>query len=269
MSGGTVRNIRTRRNGKTYLFQASIMKNNSMIEETRRDQIKNEIKELFTSNWKDLGSDFLDFVVDQAKWLLLLRHEDNLVGLAVVDKKQIAGKTVYIFRSNALIPQFRSYGLMGRMNHMLFNRILADNVVSNKKLTVEIMVTTPNPRVLGALASVASFIYPAPDTFDRQSKKVPLPDAETWQMAKEYKKDYPKDMSLSKEGCVLVYDLFDWPHCEYKKNGVPQYKEGIVNELCRTYLQDEKGVPKMFIVRARITLGGLIKYLLRLITGRV
>ncbi len=198
------------------------MKDVSLIEKRRRDEIKKEIRDLFITHWKDFGSEFFDYVIDHAKWLLLLRHEGQLAGLAVVHKKNIVNKTVYNFKTNAIVPRFRSFGLMGRMNHILFNRVFVDNMINNRKSTVEIISTTPNMRILGFLANVASFLYPDPCTYDRKSGQIPLPDDETWQMVREYNKhDYPRNMPLIKEGCVVENETNEWPYCEYETGFTP------------------------------------------------
>lgn len=270
MRSTMIRNIRAKRNGKTYRFRAEIIKDVSLIEELKQNEIKEEIRELFITHWKHLDPEFFRLYIDHAKWLLLLRHEGQLVGLAVVYKIRIVNKTLYNFKLSLVVSEFRSLGLMGRMNHMLFNRVFLDNMINNKKLTVEIIFKTPNLRVLGFLANIASFIYPDPRMYDQKSKKISLPDDETWQMVVEYnKQDYPKNMPLSKEGCVVEHETDEWPFCEYEKHGFPLYKDEIVNEFGRTYLQYDKGFRKMFIVHAKITLQGLINYLLRMVTGRV
>lgn len=270
MRSTTIRNIRAKRNGKTYRFQAEIIKDISLIEVLQQNKIKKEIRDLFITHWKDFGSEFFDYVIDHAKWLLLLRYENQLVGIAVVHKKKMADKIVYNFKTNAVIPRFHSFGLMGRMNHILFNRVFLDNMINNRNLTVEMISTTPNLRILGFLAKVASYIYPDPHAYDRKSKKIPLPNDETWLMAREYnKQDYPRNMPLSKEGCVVENETDEWPYCAYEKEGFPLYKDENVNELGRTYLQYDKGFHKMFIIHAKVTLWGLIKYLLRLATDRV
>ena len=87
MRSTTLRNIRAKRNGKTYRFPAEIIKDVSLIEVLQQNKIKKEIRDLFITHWKDFGSEFFDYVIDHAKWLLLLRYENRLVGIAVVHKK--------------------------------------------------------------------------------------------------------------------------------------------------------------------------------------
>ena len=61
---------------------------------------------MFITHWKDFGSEFFNYVIDHAKWLLLLRYEDKLVGIAVIHKKRSQAGSFITSKPIQLYPVF-------------------------------------------------------------------------------------------------------------------------------------------------------------------
>lgn len=258
------RTITLRKGEKVFRFEAEILKDCPLLDEHVRKRVQNDIAALLRQSWGDCGSQLIEHIVNNAKWLLVLRLKDKVAGVSVVHKKRIVQKTVYDIELTALLPEIRALRLMERINALLFPSIFLDNLVSNRRLTVEMMFTTPNPKVLGCAARIASFIYPDPFLFNKEKKKLPPPDEETWQMAQEFiSQELPENMRLHKDGCVVDGSYTDRPWLIYKEDEVPWHWDERVNDFCDAYLRYEEELGRKFVVRTKLTPKSVLLYLLR------
>ncbi len=244
-----------------HYFDIEVISDLAEAQSSRKTLVKNEVRDFFISNWKDFGDEFLDHSLLDSKWILLVRKMDRLIGIATVHKIRLEGKTFYNFKTDGVVPQYQSIGLLGRMSQILFSYAYIDNLLRQRSFDIEMIFTTPNLRILGFFSKNSTHIYPNPYRFDQEKKSIELPDETTWKYAKAYNKvDFPPDLPLSKEACVVEDNESEWPYICYEKSGMPYYKEQIVNEFGDHYLRYKEGKKRMFIVYAHITLIDVIRY---------
>ncbi len=247
-----------------HYFDTEIISDLTEAHDTRKTLVKNEVRNFFISNWKDFGDEFLDHSLLDSKWILLVRKNGSLIGIATVHKIKLEGKTFYNFKTDGVAPQYQSIGLLGRMSQLLFSYAYIDNLITQRSFNIEMIFTTPNLRILGFFSKNSTHIYPNPYLYDRDNKSIELPDETTWKYAQAYNKvDFPPNLPLSKEACVVDDNESQWPYICYEKSGIPYYKEQIVNEFGDHYLQYKEGKKRMFIVYAHITLIDVIRYFVK------
>ncbi len=223
--------------------------------------VKEEVRSFFAGNWKDFGDDFLDHSLLDSRWILLVRKKDRLIGIATVHKIRLEGKVFYNFKTDGVAPPYQSIGLLGRMSQILFAYAYRDNVTSQRSFNIDMIFSTPNLRILGFFSKNSTHIYPNPYRYDVKNKSIEPPDETTWKYVQAYNKiDFPPNLPLSKEACVVKNDESEWPYICYEKSGIPYYKEKIVNEFGDHYLQYKEGKKRMFIVCAHITIIDVIRY---------
>jgi hypothetical protein len=151
------------------------------------------------------------------------------------------------------------------MNSALFRLIFLDNLIHNRQVVVVYLFTTANMQVLGSLAKIAHFIYPDPFKYNSTSKKIPLPDEATWEMAKEFiSQDVPPGMKINMDGCAVEGAYNETPWLIYDKEHAPHYMDGVVNEFAETYLQYDKAPGKKVVVRAKICLGSIVRFYMKM-----
>ncbi len=233
---------------------------------TMRTLIKKEVKEFFVNNWKDLGDEFLEHSLLDSKWILLVRKKNSLIGIATVHKIKLEDRIFYNFKTDGVTPEYQSIGLLGRMSQILFAYAYRDNLICQRSLSIDMIFTTPNLRIIGLFSKNSTHIYPNPYLYDQEKKSIEFPDETTWRYVKAYNKiDFPPNLPLSKEACVVEDKESEWPYICYEKSGIPYYKEEIVNEFGDHYLQYKKGKKRMFIVYAHITIIDVIRYFAKVI----
>ncbi|MCD6270657.1 hypothetical protein J7J23_02695 [bacterium] len=258
-----IKTMKIKKGNKTFRLKAEMLKDCSSLDEKVKEKIKKDIKSLIKECWGDFGEKFIEKHIISADFLLILRHKDKIVGTAAISRKSILNKNLYYLEFTAISPEIQSSRLMGKVNFALLRYIFFDNLIKNKKLTIEFMLISPNLRVLGSMAKITSFMYPNPFLFDKKKKKIPPPDEETWQMAKELirQSDNPNRF-LHKDGCVLEDSYKDTPWLIYKKDKIPWHKNETVNKFGETYIQYSKETGKEFVIRAKINLKNIFLYYL-------
>ncbi len=244
-----------------HYFDIEIINDLTEAQDTTKALVKDEVREFFISNWKDFGDEFLDHSLLDSKWILLVRKEKCLVGIATVHKIRLEGKTFYNFKTDGVAPQYQSIGLLGRMSQILFAYAYRDNLMHQRSFDIDMIFTTPNLRILGFFSKNSTHIYPNPYCYDQDKKSIELPDDTTWKYVQAYNKiDFPPNLPLSKEACVVEDNESEWPYICYEKSGIPYYKEQIVNTFGDHYLRYKEGKRRMFIVYAHITAVDVIRY---------
>jgi len=257
--------IKTREEGRNFWFRFEVIKDCSFLEKETHDNIKEGIRQLLTNCWGDFGLDFIERHIIKATWLLILRKDDEIIGVSAVSKKKMINRIIYYWEITAISREFQSKNLMKKINAILFRYIFIDNLIKNKSLTVEVMLITPNPKVLCFLSEVSNFIYPNPFLFNFVNIiKKNIADEETWIMAKKIisQSDKPNRI-INRNGCVLNGSYTDMPWLIYKENNIPWCYNEIVNNFCRAYLDYEHKQGKEFIVRSKITPRSLFYYIFR------
>ncbi|MFC2073900.1 hypothetical protein ACFLR3_01470 [Campylobacterota bacterium] len=265
LTGSRKRKFHFYKEKKHHYFDIEIISDLAGAQNTFKALVKKEIRDFFVNNWKDFGDEFLDHSLLDSKWILLVRKKDRLIAIATVHKIRLEGKTFYNFKTDGVAPQYQSIGLLGRMSQILFSYAYIDNLITQRSFDIEIIFTTPNLRILGLFSKNSTHIYPNPYKFDQDKKSIELPDETTWKYVQAYNKvDFPPNLPLSKEACVIEDNTSEWPYiCYEKSGGIPYYKEQIVNEFGDHYLRYKEGKKRMFIVYAHITFVDVIRYFVK------
>ncbi len=249
---------------KDYYFDIEVITDLAKAQGQSVRAIKEEVRSFFSSNWKDFGDEFIDHSLLDSKWLLLVRRKGCLIAIATVHKISLLGKTFYNFKTDGVAPQYHSLGLLGRMSQILFAYAYRDNLMSQRSFDIDIIFSTPNLRILGFFSKNSTHIYPNPYLYDEEKNSIELPDERTWRYIQAYNKvDFPPNLPLSKEACVVEDNTSEWPYICYETSGIPYYKEDIVNKFGDHYLQYKAGKHRLFLVYAHITLIDVIRYFVK------
>lgn len=255
---------------RRYDFSYEVLKELAFFEKNIRDQIKEEVKTFFIKNWEDFGDDFIDHSLFDSTWVLIVRDDQGIAGVATVHKKKLKDKIFYNFKTLALVPKYHSLGLMERMNQLLFKYAYIDNLLREKSLWFHMIFSTPNLRILGFFAKHTKRFYPNPFDYDESTQSIPLPDDETWEYVQAYNQvDFPPNSPLTKEGCVLDDSKSAWPHVCYEKSGYPYHTSKIVNAFGDHYLRYKMGERHMVVVCAHISVGDVVRYFLNYVKRKV
>ena len=247
--------------GKPYSLDITVIKELSEAQKKFRNDVKSEVKAFFIKHWEDFGDEFFDISLFGSKWLVLVRNQEQLIGVATIHKKILEGKAFYNFKTDAIDPKYQVMGLLERMNQILFRFAYIDNLWSQKSLWFNAIFTTPNLRIIGFFVKHTHAVYPNPYLYDREKQSLPLPNEKTWKYVQAYNKvDYPPDLPLSKEACVVEDRLSRWPYNCYEKNGFPYYKDEIVNDFGDHYLAFKEGKQRMFVVCAFVSPWDVVRY---------
>lgn len=262
-----IKKIKIRNGRNTLFFTAEILyKPLESIAKGDLEKVVQEIRRLVADNWGDFGEDFVRSHVLESDFFVSLRNEDGaLVGLATISKKIILEREIYYFELTVIDKKYESLRLSARLNYLLMSDIIFRDILRGK-FRWEFMLITPNMKVLGSLAHLATFIYPDPYKFDLKTKKIPLADNETWEMT-EFLIRHSDEPSrpISREGNVLSDSYRDLPDLIYKPGKAPIYRDRIVNEFGETYLEYSKASGKELVVRVKFGLGSLLKLFTNLI----
>ena len=124
------------------------------------------------------------------------------------------------------------------------------------------MFITPNIRVLAWVGKFAEFMYPDPYVAD-ENGKIPPVDDNTFTMARELigQSDNPS-RKLNREGLVLEGSYAATPWLIYKNNYIPWASQEKMNTFAVKYLHYGTGEDREFVVRAKIGILSLLRYLL-------
>jgi len=257
--------FKLRTNDGYFNLSYEVISNCWLLEDSSRLKLQSDVRQVEKRSWGDPGEALITHIVDEAKWLLLVYKEEKLVGVSSIHKKEILGRKVYDYELIAVVPELRGAGMMHRMSDILFRLIFFDNLIHNRQIVVEFLFTTANMQILGSLAKIAHFIYPDPFKYSSTIKKIPPPDEETWEMAEEFiRHDVPPGMKIKKDGCVVEGGYNEIPWLIYDKAHAPLYMDRVVNEFAATYLQYDKALGKKVVVRAKITLGSIVKFYMKM-----
>jgi hypothetical protein len=262
-----IKKIKVKRGRHKIEFFAEVL--NSPLETLDMQTIKvatSEIRVLVKNNWGDFGQSFIRCHVLSSNYVVVLRNsKGELVGLASISKKNLSSRELYYFELTVVDKNYESLKLAYRLNYLLMNRIIVSDIFRGR-FHWEFMLITPNMKVLGSLANIASFIYPDPYEYDPVKKRIPKADKETWAMTQALIKssDHP-ERPLHREGNVLEDSYIDLPSLIYKPNEAPKYLDDIVNNFGEHYLGYSQRAGKELVVRVKFGIGSLLKSLLNLI----
>ena len=170
--------------------------------------------------------------------------------------KIICNKPVHYIEFSVVERIYQNLSLFQKLNYLLIKECLINNLVFNKSFTIELMFISPNIRTLSTLAKYASFVYPNPFLYNRDTKSLPKADELTWDMARELiQKSENPNRKIEREGCVLNDSYRNTPWLIYginKQLDIPTHHDNWLNEFAERYLKYRNKEGKEFIVRAKI-----------------
>jgi len=255
-------NLRLHAENKDIDFKVEVITQLGRAKKEIQDTVKQEVKMFFIEHWKDFGDDFFNHSLFDASWVLLLRFEGRLMAVSTVHKIRLHNKVFYNFKTEALAPSYHSFGVFERINQILFTFAYIDNIVHQKSLYFNLIFSTPNLRIIGNFAKNSSHIYPDPYKYDERKASMELPDEEVWKYVQAYNKvDYPPNLPLFKEACIVDNSMSEWPYICYDTSGFPYHKDKVVNDFGDHYLGYQEGKRRMVIMCAFISPWDVIRYI--------
>jgi len=251
-----VRKVNILRSSKREFFCAEIIKEpNGTVPKKQHDALLKEVHDLAKKGWGEFDNEYLEKSVLESYLLCLLRDSKGiLIGMAPLKRLRIFNRTVYSFGLSVVHPDYRGFSLLTKMSAILVRQIFIENFFRGK-IGLELVFITPNIRTMGAIARIASFIYPNPYEYDLTTQMIPPADEETWKTVNEFLRiTDEKYRKLDRNGCVMEGFYDDKKHLIVKNGGHIDKK---LNAFGKKYLYSVPG--SELVVRAKIDLLGLIK----------
>jgi hypothetical protein len=243
-------------NTKEYLYVEIIKNPGQVLADDIAEKLMKEVDLLVENSWGKFNFDYIKRNVLKSFVILLLRNQDDeLVGFAPLKKMKINGRPVYSFGLNVVHPHYRKSNLLKKMNIALTWNILLFNFLRGK-IRTEFIFITPNVRTLSSMCKFSDFVYPDPRDLDRVTRKIPLPDIETFDSVKKFLEISGEDTSrLCAEGCVVSGFYNDKPQLIFKEK--PTHNDPFFNEFANKYLYAEPG--REIVVRAKVNFFKVLK----------
>jgi len=231
------------------------------LTEDELTRLEKDIDNLAKSSWGKMHASFIRNILINAKTVILAKEQKKLIGISIFSEKYIFNKSIYYGELSLVHPEYQGNRISEKMSQKAISRQLLKNIM-RLKFNIEVLLITPNARVLGMAANYASFMYPNPYDFDNCTKKMPLPDQQTFDIARELIKQSDKpERRIDKEACVLNGSYSDCNWLIYNKYNKPTYRQKIVNDFAEHYLDYNKRKDKEFIVRTRFNVVSLLRFL--------
>jgi hypothetical protein len=251
-----LKSIKLLKSLKKEVFKVEIIKNASQsVNPKDHKRLISDIHNLAVRGWGDFDKVYLEkSVIDSHYLALVCEPSGKLIGMAPIKKMKVLGRPIYSFGLSVVDPDYQTLGLLKKMSRILLKSVIVENLLRGK-LKVEVIFITPNIRTMGAIARVASFIYPNPYLIDEFSKKIPRADNETWKMVKEFltlSKEYFR--RLDREGCIMEGFYDDRPHLIVRSW---DHLDKPLNLFAENYLYITPG--REVVVRAIIDIWSIIK----------
>jgi len=241
---------------RDYLYVEIIKNPSQVMDDSFAEKLMKEVNLLVESSWGKFDFDYIKKNVLKSFVILLLRnHDDELVGFAPLKKMKINGRIIYSFGLNVIHPNYRNSNLLKKMNIALTWNILLFNFFRGK-IRTEFIFITPNIRTISSICRFSDFVYPDPRDLDKVTKKIPLPDIETFDSVKKFLEMSGEDTSkLCAEGCIISGFYNDKPQLIFKEK--PNHNDPSFNEFANKYLYNESG--REIVVRAKVNFFKVLK----------
>ena len=229
---------------------------------SRRQQLLKDIHELLERAWGPFPVTFVEDHVFGAHKVLVVIKDNKCAGFCAINKKVIGGKKIIYIEFLVIDPKFQKTGLGSRL---FFKTMIREVLLNFLKMvsggSVEIFFISPNIRVLSRVARFSQFTYPNPIFADKSGHIEPADDV-TWGMANDLLKnsDNP-NRRLDREGLVLSNSYSSTPWLIYNNDNAPWHANESINAFARRYLGYHSGEDKEFMVRAKLNLKSIYKYI--------
>ncbi len=237
----------------------------SQLDSQARESLKTEIHQLITNAWGTFPLEFVDTHIFKTERIAVAYDGKRLIAFSAIGQKQLAHKRVHYVEFTVVDPERQSSKIGTKITFVALMPLFVSYFWSLVTNSFELMLITPNIRVLASLANYATYQYPNPYQADPQTAQIDPADEESWQMAQELikKSDQPK-RRLDREGLVLHGSYADMPWLIYDQDSAPWHRSERVNNFARHYLDyGDKTTDKEFVVRARFGLKSIVNYLRR------
>ena len=235
------------------------LRNTNLLE---RDLLESEIHDLLLNSWGSFPANFVRMHILESEKMILARIDKKCVALCNMNIRNVLGFKIHYIEFLLVSKEYQKRGIGTLLSFLIIkNEIIKNILYLLVGKSLEIFFITPNIRVLVHTAKLASFIYPNPYLSDSVGK-IPMADDVTWDLANELLKnsDNPS-RRLEREGLVLKGSYTGTPWLIYNNDNAPWHTDGKINTFVRKYLGYHSGEDREFMVRARINIISLFRYL--------
>lgn len=241
----------------TYLISDKRLEENTMI--------LNCCDHILSESWGRFERGFLkNHILRPGNVIVIASISDKPIGFSAVSFKNMGNRNVHYVEFTAITKDFQSKKLGVIITQLAIKKSITLHALRGLTSGVDIMLITPNIRVVATLAKQADYIYPNPFLYNGNYLDFPMPNNETFSMASELIKnsDNPGRV-INQRGLVVEGSYKDTPWLLYSKsNPAPLHYDEQVNKFAVDFLDYGKGADKEFIVHARISPINVIKKLL-------
>lgn len=235
-----------------------------LLDSSRKKFLTKELGDILRDSWGTFPEDFIEkHIISSAEYLVLARLRGEFIGFCALSIKKILSFRILYIEFLVLRKNFQNLGLSSHLCYLVLRPYILKNFLRNPLRTMDIMFISPNIRVVSNMRKFASFIYPDPFAANSEAR-IPPADDTTWNMARELIKnsDNP-NRRLNREGLVLEGSYASTPWLIYDLENIPWHIDSRVNKFAEKYLGYGNREDKEFVVRARIDLLSLFRYLFR------
>ena len=234
--------------GKRVIFYLLKRKDVAVLS---KKALAQELYEITEESWGAFDKDFMLKHTIDSDLLALAQADDKIIGYASLDEKELNGENFFYFEFLVIRKDYQKLGLSRYLINILMKRSFWKNLKKGI-FHINYATITPNPRVVGIINRVSSWMYPNPGLF-KKGKGIPEADNRVWKIAQAViKKSNNPERKIDREGLVLHDSYADTPWLIYKPGEVPKDKDERVNEFCDYYLKFNKEKGDEFIVLAKI-----------------
>ena len=221
---------------------------------------------IFSSGWGSFPAEVLEHHLNGSS-VLFLKYKGAYIGVGALSIKNLANTKVRYIEFLGIKKDFQNFKLGPRLSYYLLRSFAFRSIIYSIFNPIEIMFITPNLRVLYLMAKYASFIYPNP--FHMTENGLEHADEQTWRMAQELIKQSDNPMrTLHREGLILENSYSQTPWLIYNQDNAPWHRDERLNQFAKKYLGYEITADKELIVRTKLNIFSLIRYLITTYASR-
>jgi len=251
------RNISNKIKFKKYTDLAKLKNDDAVV-------LIRALQSILKDAWGEFPQNFIgDHILKNAHTLIMAMLGDEYIGFCALSHKNILNKNIRYIEFLVIKNKYQNSRLGSKLLYLILRKPLIKSFFNIPPSSLEIMFITPNIRVLAGMSKFCSFIYPNPYSVDANGK-IQSADDITFEMARELIRvsDNPKRI-INREGLVLEGSYRNTPWLIYKDKNIPWHSNDKINKFAMRYLGYGSGADKEFIVRTKIAISSLIKYLFK------
>lgn len=236
----------------------------SKLDKIQKKELKQSIVYVLNNAWAEFPEKFIESHILRSPYMSIAIYNNKIVGFCSVSQKKINYKKIFYIEFSIVLREFQKNGVGTKLTFLALRRVILKNILFLPLYGVDIMFITPNIRVLASSVKYSNFIYPNPFLANQENGSIIASDKETYKMAQRLIKtsDNP-DRMIDREGLVLHDSYKDTPWLIYANEKIPWHRDELINKFAKRYLGYGKSEDKEFIVRMRVSLLSLIKYLIK------